>query len=111
MKKDKAFIVAAAAAAIFASANAEASHHEKGHGKKGHKHAPVACTGVHSCGGKSVCKGHGNASCAGQNTCGGKGFIKIVTGDKGFSEELCKKLGGVPHEYTHKKKRKGKKKG
>lgn len=106
MKKDKALVLAAAAAAIFASANANASHHE---GAKG-GHAAVACTGVHSCSGKSVCKGHGNASCAGKNSCGGHGFIKIVTGDKAFSEELCKKLGGEAKEYTHDMKDKKKKK-
>ncbi len=108
MKKDKAVMIAAAAAAILSTTGVEASQDEKG-GKKNRAKAAVACTGVHGCGGKSVCSGHGNASCAGQNSCGGKGFIKIVTGDLAFSKELCKKLGGVSHEYMHKLRKKRKK--
>ncbi len=41
------------------------------------------------CGGKSECKGHGNAECAGKNSCSGKGWTKAK------DEAECGKKGGT----------------
>lgn len=63
------FILAGAAAGMFAGAGFVAAG--EGHGAV----AKIHCEGVNACGGKSDCKGKNE--CKGKNSCKGQGFLEM----------------------------------
>lgn len=80
MKDSKSFLIATAAAALFASGYAVAAE------ETGTTEAKVHCGGVNACKGTSECKTATNA-CKGQNACAGQGFVVLT-------KEECEAKGG-----------------
>lgn len=66
----KGFILATAAASLFASAGFATAHEGEGSAAKIH------CEGVNACAGKSDCKGENG--CKGKNGCKGQGFLEMT---------------------------------
>ncbi len=69
----KSFVIASAAAALFAAGTAgtaTAAHHEGSEEK-------IKCEGVNECKGQSACATD-HSSCTGHNSCKGKGWIKLT---------------------------------
>jgi hypothetical protein len=75
------FVLATAAAALFALGTAPAAH-------AAGAEATVKCAGVNSCKGTSECKTAKN-ECKGQNSCKGQGWVSKASAD------ACKKDGGT----------------
>lgn len=84
MTNTKGFMLATAAAALFASGASLAEQHQKAGTE-----AQALCTGVNACKGKSVCKTATN-ECAGKNSCAGQGLLKMTESD-------CAAKGGKVH--------------
>ena len=76
------FVLATAAAALFALGTAPAAH-------AAGADATVKCAGVNSCKGTSECKTAKN-ECKGQNTCKGQGWVS------GVSSLTCRAQNGTP---------------
>lgn len=76
--KPSGFVLAAAAAMLFATAPLAAD--QPGGAAVG------KCWGVNACKGKSECKSSGHG-CKSQNSCRGKGFVMV-------SKEACEQIGG-----------------
>lgn len=83
-KKRSGLVLAAAAAALFASGTVLAGE------QAGKEEAKVHCAGINACKGKTDCKTATNA-CKGQNACKGKGF-------KDVTKEECEAKGGKAME-------------
>jgi len=81
-KKHVGFILAASAAALFATASFADNAVSTATA------ATVHCMGINACKGQSVCKTASN-SCKGQNDCRGKGWLEAA------SAKECKQAGGT----------------